>query len=114
MTFNPDDGELLPDGSRIQETTAGELADWLAEHPPVGCGCEDPQPYNLCCPSRLIYPAYTEVARKGTSRYRKDRARAYMAKFGIRYTRALRLVGAEMEAPGFNPRQPIPEELPDE
>jgi hypothetical protein len=47
-----------------------------------------------------------------TSRYRKNRARAYQNKFGIRYTHALRLVNAEMEAPDFDPRSPIPEELP--
>lgn len=114
MTYDPNDGELLPDGSRIQTTTAGELADYLASLPPrPSCGCENPQPWNLCCPSRIIYPANT-LPRKGTSRYRQTRARQYMDKFGIRYTHALRLVGAEMNAPGFDPRRPIPEELPGE
>lgn len=55
MTFDPNDGAPLPDSSRIQETTVGELADWLAENPPQGCGCENPEPYQLCCPARLIY-----------------------------------------------------------
>jgi hypothetical protein len=55
MTFDPNDGELLPDGSRIQITTAGELADWLAKHPLAPCGCENPQPYYLCCPAKLVY-----------------------------------------------------------
>lgn len=32
MTYDPDNGELLPDGSRIQETTAGELADWMDQN----------------------------------------------------------------------------------
>jgi hypothetical protein len=61
MVYDPAAGELLPDGSRIQETTAGELADWLAQHPTdprAGCTCEYPQPYNLCCPARVVYPAY--------------------------------------------------------
>jgi hypothetical protein len=64
VTYDPSDGELLPDGSRIQETTVGELVDYLAEHPPGPCGCDDPQPYNLCCPSRLIYPSYAKWRKK--------------------------------------------------
>ena len=60
MAYDPDSGELLPDGSRIQRTTAGELADWLAEQPPTSCGCENPQPWNLCCPITLI-PVATPV-----------------------------------------------------
>lgn len=34
MTYDPGAGELLPDGGRIQETTAGELADWMVENLP--------------------------------------------------------------------------------
>jgi len=56
--FEPEAGELLPDGSRMQETTVGELADWLQHNPLVERGCEVPQPFNLCCPARLIYPVY--------------------------------------------------------
>ena len=38
MTYDPEAGELLPDGSRIQTTTVGELADWLADNaPPREC-----------------------------------------------------------------------------
>jgi hypothetical protein len=71
MTFDPNDGEVLPDGSTIGTTTAGELADWLAANPPApveglfdGCTCEDPQPYNLCCPSKLVYPVHTKWRRR--------------------------------------------------
>lgn len=48
---------------------------------------------------------------KGSSTYQKKRAKAYQAKFGIRYTRALRLVRAEMAKPGFNPHDPIPDRI---
>jgi hypothetical protein len=64
MTFDPNDGEVLPDGSTMHMTTVGELADWLAENPPQSCDCEDPQPYNLCCPSKLIYPVHTKWRRR--------------------------------------------------
>lgn len=77
MTFDPEAGELLPDGSRIGETTAGELADWLAEHPPEPCGCADPQLWNLCCPAKLIYPAYAKPQiQRGAGR--KGRGRRYL------------------------------------
>lgn len=69
--YDPDAGEPLPDGSRIQTTTAGELADWLAEQPPRPCGCENPQPYNLCCPAKLIYPAYAVKRMRHGSRSKK-------------------------------------------
>ena len=61
MTYDPNAGELLPDGSRIQEATAGEMADYLASLPlSPPCGCADPQPYNLCCPVKLIYPTHAK------------------------------------------------------
>jgi hypothetical protein len=47
-----------------------------------------------------------------TTTYRKKRARAYMQKFDISYTHALRLVNQEMEQPEFYPQQPLPETLP--
>jgi len=47
-----------------------------------------------------------------TSNYRRTRARQYMDKFEIRYTHALRLVNEEMDRPGFDPQQPLPDELP--
>lgn len=72
MVYDPDDGELQPDGSRIQTTTAGELADWLAENPPQSCGCPDPQPWNLCCPAVILVPAHT-VVRNAPRRPRKKR-----------------------------------------
>jgi len=59
MVYDPSAGDPLPDGSRIQHTTVGDLADWLAANPAPPCGCANPQPYNLCCPSRILYPAYT-------------------------------------------------------
>lgn len=71
MVYNPDDGELLPDGSRIQTTTAGELADWLAEHPPQPCGCADPQPFELCCVITLI--PLTRATRSTLRRRKKRR-----------------------------------------
>jgi hypothetical protein len=64
MTLDRDAGELLPDGSRIRETTVGALADWLQRNPLVECGCAQPQPFNLCCPARLIYPTYPKARRR--------------------------------------------------
>lgn len=48
----------------------------------------------------------------GVSTYQKKRARAYQDKFAIPYIHALRLVREEMAADSFDPRQPIPDELP--
>ena len=47
----------------------------------------------------------------GVSTYQKKRARAYQDRFDIPYIHALRLVREEMAAPGFDPRQPIPEKI---
>lgn len=71
MVDDPNDGELLPDGSRIQETTAGELANWLAENPPQGCGCENPQPFQLCCPAVTLIPTVTPLRGGPKPRRRK-------------------------------------------
>jgi hypothetical protein len=48
---------------------------------------------------------------EGSSTYQKKRARAHQAKFDIPYTRALRLVRAEMAKPGFHPQDPIPDQI---
>jgi hypothetical protein len=71
MAYDPEGGELLPDGSRIQTTTAGELADWLAEQQYVPCGCENPQPWELCCPARILIPAVRAARVAPTRRKRK-------------------------------------------
>jgi hypothetical protein len=60
VTYDPNAGELLPDGSRIQTTTAGELADWLDEHaPPRECRSVYAR---TSCPDRCGY-------RNGDRRY---------------------------------------------
>ncbi len=71
MTYDPSGGELLPDGSRIQTTTAGELADYLAENPPRSCGCENPQPFNLCCPAVVLIPTVRVVRNAPKRRKRR-------------------------------------------
>lgn len=68
MAYDPNDGELLPDGSRIQTTTAGELADWLAENSAAPCGCENRQPFNLCCPPVVLVPLATPYRGRRRSR----------------------------------------------
>lgn len=61
MTYDPQGGEELPDGSRIQTTTAGELADWMDEN--LSRECHSPYTEKECpegCSYRLRTDGYKE------------------------------------------------------
>lgn len=69
MTYDPQGGELLPDGSRIQITTAGELADWMAQNlPSRECHSTYAQ---KPCPDRCSY-AQREDGYRNHSHWRCD------------------------------------------
>lgn len=62
MTYDPDAGELLPDGSRIQTTTAGELADWMARNGVSERECHSTYA-QAGCPDRCGYATGNEKYR---------------------------------------------------
>jgi hypothetical protein len=70
-TMELENAETLPDGSVIGVATAEQISQWMQTRPMVECGCENPQPFNLCCPARLIYPTYTEARQRWAKRSKR-------------------------------------------
>lgn len=66
-----ENAETLPDGSVIGTATAEQIFEWMQTRPMVECGCETPQPFNLCCPARLIYPMYPEARQRWLKRSKR-------------------------------------------